>query len=654
MTLRRLRTIASAFAVLTLGLLAADPAAAAGKTSGEERAFLAAYDAYRADSLVRLDKQAPYLKGYILEPYFEYWRAELRLDDPSADDAVRAFLRRNPDGYLAQRLRADWLKELGKRADWQTFEQELAPLEHQDLEIRCYAWAARLARGDDAAYGEARAMWSVPSELPVGCRALAQQMVAAGRLSVDDIWGRVRLLLWDGKISAARRVIAYLPASEAPNEGALMQAAVAPRRLLARLPRVLSRRPVREVFMFALTRLARDDPDEAAGVLGATLAERLPAADTRRLWAFIATQAARDHDPAALEWYAQAGDNAGLSDEQLEWKARAALRAGDWRTVRESIDAMSAEASHKPAWIYWYARSLAALGDLRGAQAYYLMISDEPSFYSVLATEELGYMTALPKRAYVPSGQEVAQAGRDPGLQRALELYRLDLRTEATREWVYAIRHMDDHQLLAAAELALRAQVFDRVINTADKTTAVHNFKLRYLMPFRDLFGQSARACQLDEAWVLGLVRQESRFIVDARSGVGARGLMQLMPGTARWMARKIGLRYRPSEVGEARTNITLGTRYLKLVLDDLGQPVLASAAYNAGPRRAARWCGSKPLEGAIYVESIPFRETRNYVKNVMTNTVFYAALLGEPYVPLKQRLGMIPARSAGPVDDLR
>jgi soluble lytic murein transglycosylase len=649
MILRRFHTIAPALAALVLALFW--PAGAFAGDSGTERAFLAAYDAYHADSLTRLEREAARLKGYVLEPYVEFWRLELQLEDPRSNDAVRAFLQEQAGSYLAERLRADWLEALGKRADWKTFREALPQLEGPDLGIRCYAWQARLADGDQSAYEDARAMWSVPRELPEACRALAQQMIAAGRIGVDDIWERVRLLLWDGKISAARRLIAFLPAKEAPNERLLTYAAVAPRRLLAHLPRSLGSRPVREVFMFALTRLARDDPDEAAGVLGSKLGGRLPAADSRRLWAFVATEAARDHLPEALEWYAQVGDDALLTDEQLEWKVRAALRAGDWRTVHASIDAMSAAASREPAWVYWYARSLATLGDLRGAHAYFLMISDEPTFYGVLATEGLGYAIALPKRTYVPSEEEVAQASRVPGLQRALELYRLDLRTEATREWTYAIHGMNDHQLLASAELALRAGVFDRAINTADKTSRVQNYSMRYLMPFRDLFGESARACQLDEAWVLGLVRQESRFIVDAKSGAGARGLMQLMPRTARWVARKVGLRYRLSELGDARTNIALGTQYLKLVLDDLGHPVLASAAYNAGPRRAAGWCDDKPLEGAIYVESIPFRETRNYVKNVMTNTVFYAALLGQPYVPLKERLGTIPARGAEQVD---
>jgi soluble lytic murein transglycosylase len=205
---------------------------------------------------------------------------------------------------------------------------------------------------------------------------------------------------------------------------------------------------------------------------------------------------------------------------------------------------------------------------------------------------------------------------------------------------------MSDAQLLAAAELARRAEIFDRAINTADRTAQDHNYHVRYLAPFREVFRAQAQALELEEAWVLGLVRQESRFIVDATSSAGARGLMQLMPATARWIARRIGLSFSPQQVAEVETNVALGTGYLKHVLESLGHPLLASAGYNAGPGRAQRWRDAKPLEGAIYAETIPFNETRDYVKRVMANTMFYAALLGGPQPPLKERLGTIAPRA--------
>jgi soluble lytic murein transglycosylase len=223
------------------------------------------------------------------------------------------------------------------------------------------------------------------------------------------------------------------------------------------------------------------------------------------------------------------------------------------------------------------------------------------------------------------------------------------------REWLFSIRYLDDAKLLAAAEFARRTEIWDRSINAADRTVRTHNFALRYPLPYREVFSEYAKTYDLDEAWVLGLVRQESRFITDARSAAGAAGLMQVMPRTARFVAQKIGLRnYLRKGVTEVETNVTLGTGYLRLVLDQLGHQVLASAAYNAGPARARRWRDeSRALEGAIYTETIPFPETRDYVKKVMANSVFYAALIQKQVSPLKARLGTIAPRSgAEPAED--
>ncbi|TAK44044.1 MAG: lytic transglycosylase [Betaproteobacteria bacterium] len=635
MFLRHLLTIALAFAVLGPGAACAAP-----KKPAPDDALLAAYDAFRAGDVFKLQKQAAQLEGHLLEPYVDYWRLRLELEN-AAPPEVNGFLSRYQGSYLAERLRGEWLRELGRRGEWAAFDLELASFLSENLEIRCYAWSARLARADDGAYEEAQAMWREPKELPAGCAMLAETMIAVGRLDSAQIWDRVRLLLEHGQVAAAKRALGYLPGAEAPDERLLQQAASAPQRVLAHPPSSLESRAAREMLRFAFVRLARTDPRPAAEVLMGPLGLRLGDAERKSLWGRIAYEAARRHLAEAVAWYRLAGD-AELSDEQLAWKARAALRAADWEMVRAAIDPLSVTARQDPAWTYWYGRALAAQGSAEGARAYYLRISGQPHFYGLLAAEELGEAIAVPQPMHVAGEDEVALARRNPGLARALELYRLGLRSEATREWNFTIRGMDDPQLLAAAELARRAEVFDRAINTADRTARQHNFQVRFLAPFRDVFREQARAFDLEEAWVLGLVRQESRFIADARSSAGARGLMQLMPATASWMARRIGMSLSPQRVAEVGTNVTLGTGYLKYVLESLGHPVLASAAYNAGPGRARRWRDAKPLEGAIYAETIPFNETRDYVKKVMANTMFYAMLHGGRHTPLKQRLGTI------------
>ena len=610
-------------------------------------AILRAYDAFRAGDPLKLQRVSTVPASHVLAPYLEYWRLKLRLED-TPDAEVRAFLAQQSGSYLADRLRADWLKELGKRGDWEGFERELPPLAQDDLEIRCYGWLSRLARADESAYEEARAIWLEPREFTEGCDRLANRLLEAGRISVDDVWRRARVLFENSQLSAARSALATLPAGEKHDEWQLNQAATAPAKFLAASPRRLERRAAREMVLFAVVRLARTDPEAAVEVLRGKLGQLLPAEDAKYLWGRLAYEGARRLIPEAHQWYGLA-DVALLSDEQLAWKARAALRAADWQAVRDAVDRMSATARQDPAWTYWYGRALGAQGRADGARAYYLRVSGQPSFYGLLASEELGAMAGVPEPFYVSADAEVEAAKAVPGLARALELYRLDLRPEATREWVFSIRGMGDAELLAAAELARRAGIFDRAINTADRTLLTHNYKVRFLAPYKDVFSENARLFGLEEAWLYGLVRQESRFIPGAKSSVGARGLMQLMPATARWVAQRNGLRdFHPSRVNEVPMNVALGTGYLKHVLDDLGHAVLASAAYNAGPGRARRWRDTRPMEGAIYAETIPFNETRDYVKKVMANTMYYSQLIGGKLIPLKDRLGLIPAKVSG------
>jgi soluble lytic murein transglycosylase len=621
--------------------------------SSPDDALLAAYDAYRAGDPIKFARHARNLEGHALEPWLEYWRLSMRLEDMSNSE-VREFFARHGELYVAERLRADWLRILGKRGDWEEFERHARLYARDDLEVACYRWLGRIERGDEGALGEALAMWLEPSELPEGCQRLSELLAAGDHLTITRIWKRVRLLFEHGQITAAKTTLALLPKSEAPDERMLAEAARQPKRLIDRLPRSLEKRAAREVAVLAGVRYARNDPAGAAAALEGRLAEPLSDSEQAYLWGVIGYEAAREHHEKALEWYSRAG-NSPLDDRKLAWKVRAALREGAWPMVRDSIDRMSAPARNDSAWIYWYGRALAAQGEESGSRGYFLRIAGGTDFYGLLANEELGYAPMLPVERHVPSDAEVAAARDNAGLQRALELIRLGIRVEGVREWIHTIRHFDDVQLLAAAELARRDEVYDRAIHTADRTVRLHNFALRYPAPYHDVFREYANSHGVDESWVLGLVRQESRFNTTARSGTGAAGLMQVMPRTAKFVAHKMGLRnYRAKSVTDIETNVTLGTGYMKLVMEQLGHPVLASTAYNAGPSRARRWRDVKALEGAIYVETIPFPETRDYVKKVMSNAVFYAAVLDKGPLPLKKRLGVIlpPGATEAPLED--
>ncbi len=205
----------------------------------------------------------------------------------------------------------------------------------------------------------------------------------------------------------------------------------------------------------------------------------------------------------------------------------------------------------------------------------------------------------------------------------------LGLRNEGVREWNFSLRGMNDRALLAAAELACEREVWDRCINTSERTRNEIDLAQRFPMPYRSEVIAKSAELGLDAAYVYGLIRQESRFVADARSSVGAMGLMQLMPATARWTARKIGLPFSADTITDRDVNLKIGTGYLKLVLDDFdGSQLMAAAAYNAGPNRSRRWREGALLEPAIWAENIPFNETRDYVKKVLSNATVYAALL--------------------------
>ena len=403
----------------------------------------------------------------------------------------------------------------------------------------------------------------------------------------------------------------------------------------------------RELAAFAVARLAANDPRQAADELE-RLKSRLQDGERQWAWSQIGLQGAKKHLSEAVDWYARAGKTP-LSEEGHQWKVRAALRAQDWGVVRDSIQAMPAELAAKPEWTYWLGRALHAGGRTTEGNALFEKIAGQANFYGNLADEELGRTVVPPPKATAASTEEQRAARDNPAIRRALAFFRNDMRTEAVREWNWALRGMDDRQLLAAADLAKRNQIWDRAINTADRTKNEHDYSLRFLAPYGETVRPAAQNQSLDDAWVYGLMRQESRFITSAKSNVGASGLMQLMPATAKWVARKIGLRdFSQGRVNDTETNVLLGTSYMRLVMENLdNHPVLASAAYNAGPGRAKKWRADRPLEGAIYAETIPFSETRDYVKKVMSNAVYYSTLFNGKPDSLKARLGTIGARTA-------
>ena len=613
--------------------------------ASHETDFFAAREAFRSGNISRFDTMAARLQGHVLEPYVAYMQLMLRLKEASPDE-IKDFTQRNGDSFLADRLLAEWLRMLAKNQRWELFMSEYPALITKDSDLVCYALQARIALGDGAALAEAKPYWFGAEEQPSSCLPLSDALATNGLLTVEDVWTRLRLTLEAGNVSVAKHVARYFPGQQEIPLRELERAAENPLAFLDKLPVDLKTRAGRELTLFALSRAARAQPQQALPYWN-SLRARFDAEEQAYGWGQLALHAARKHDPAALAWFGKA-DETRLSDLQLAWKVRAALREQNWQEVQAAIAAMSETEQNQGSWRYWKARAFKAQGKAVQANVILAPLSREFNYYGQLAAGELGVVAGLPTETFKAGEDEIKAMEKLPAIRRALALYEMNLRYEANREWMWAMRGLDDKRLLAAAEVAQRHGWYDRAISTADKTQQLHDFNLRFPSPHRDVMQEQARQVGLDEAWVYGLIRQESRFVQQARSGVGASGLMQLMPKTALWVAKRIGMKnFNQSLVNQLDTNVALGTYYLKYVLDKLdGQPVLATAAYNAGPSRAIRWRSTNPMEGAIYAETIPFTETRGYVQKVMSNAVYYGNRFGQQLQSLKQRLGTIASGS--------
>ncbi len=542
------------------------------------------------------------------------------------DDAwVQQFLSQASDSAMAENVRNEWLKTLGARGQWDLFRQEFSKLNAAGVaqEVQCYA---DLSSGNDSKAAE---LVRVTGKLPAGCTRLVESAAASGRLNTNDAWRRVRGLLSNSQTTDARNLAAALGS---PFEGGAQGATE-----------------------YSLLSVIGKDARKSASA-AATLSDMesgLSREQRSFAWGVLGHYHAQSQNmPTALSYYGRVSDRKQLTDEQLEWYARSALRLQRWDELASVIQHMPEKLQKDPTWQYWLGRSFAAQGKSSQAKEMYeKAAASGRNFYAVLAGEELGRRINTRNNVSDADARDVRRMSEDGAIKRALVLFKNSqsngdskMRRQAQAEWRFATRDFNEDNLLTAAQVAFDNQFYDMAINSADRTDHKLNYKLRYISPFKDLTVRYASQAGIDPAWVYGLIRQESRFVMGAQSSVGAQGLMQVMPATAREIAGKIGMS--SSELYTMDGNIRMGTWYMADAKRRLqNNEVMATAGYNAGPGRARNWQASSPLEGAIYAETIPFTETRDYVKKVMTNATYYASLFNEPQTSLKQRMGTVPGR---------
>lgn len=593
--------------------------------SEEDLIFIDLREAARKNDLLKSLELAAQLRDYPLQDYVEYFKLKPRLYDSSgranpstdADNEVESFLTRYQGSALADRLRNDWILVLGKRRSWSEVDRQYPRFVlDDDTQVKCYSYIARLYKGENPKQIGMAAKANILDARYFGdaCPEAVQLLQMRGGLTKEEALGISRNAAESGFDSLAKKI------ADDPIIDFIKSARANPNSALNKV-----------------------DSIDVAG-----------SNESRgELYAAIGLFLAKKLDPQALEAFKlqhQLSDSKLLSPESSEWKVRAALREKDWKFVKESIDGMPDWIRGRdPAWTYWYGRALKELKDPR-ANEYFLSVSSQFNFYGQLALEEMHQPIVIPQKTNV-SEEEIVEMGKThPAFDKAAKLYAMNLRTEGNREWNWELRNFSDRELLAAAEYGKRLGLLDRTVNTADRTKIEHNFSLRFPTPFIEKLGPITQKINLDVNWVYGLIRQESRFIMAAKSHVGASGLMQVMPATGAFVAKKIGLSdYRPSDLSDINTNLLIGSNYLGMVLNDLDNSWgLASAAYNAGPGRPKQWRQSlkKPVDGAIFAETIPLNETRTYVKNVLSNSIYYANLSGKKH-SLKEKLGIVYPSSA-------
>ena len=668
--------------VLVAPAVAQDSAAPLTRSSNAagDALILEMNKAFKRGDKSRLTQLLPQARGHTLEVWSAYWELKARLDEASPQE-VQGFFSRYAGSYQEDRLRNDWLLLLGQRRDWVAFAAEYPNFRmNDDREVRCYALLVEHLKNpaqDPQLAQEVRKNWFLQREADDGCTTAVSRLVGSKNLTQQDVWQKARLALEANRPRAARDAVQII-APEALDM--VTELTSSPIKFLAGKHLAL-RKLRKEIITLALVKLAASDADGAAFQMENKWGMQLGTEERNWIWGVIGRQAATRLGavPAgdALQYFSKVTRDTDLTDDMLGWKTRAALRSAgqpDWQQVLRAINAMSDEGRKEPTWSYWKARALLALappdspsrgasGDVTAitiapqrAEALALLqsIASVRGFYEQLALEDLGQKITVPAKPVPLTTEEKEAARLNPGLNRSAYAILIGLRPEGVREWNYSTNlhqrgSMGERELLAAAQFACDRQIWDRCINTSERTQTVLDFDQRFPMPFRETVVKRSRAINLDPAYVYGLIRQESRFIMDARSGVGASGLMQVMPATARWTAKKIGLDgFSTDQLNDRETNITIGTAYLKLALDDLGGSMpMAAAAYNAGPGRPRSWRNGNVLDGAIWAENVPFSETRDYVKKVLSNATNYAAILtGQPQ-SLKARLGMVGPRDA-------
>ncbi|MCQ4309833.1 transglycosylase SLT domain-containing protein [Pseudomonas stutzeri] len=578
-------------------------------------------------------RHASALRDYPLEPYLAYDELTARLKTASNDE-VEKFLAEHGDLPQASWMKLRWLRLLAARGDWRPFVAHYDPAMNF-AELDCLYGQYQLSSGQTKqGYETAERLWLVGKSQHNACDALFERWRDAGQLSEHLVWQRTKLAVESGNYGLANFLVKSLPTMKSQGE-LLVEVAQKPQ-MLGQTGRFMSpNQAMGDIVSIGLRRLARKDPEKALGLLD-SYARRLSFSTDEKV--AIARQIgltlAKRFDARALTVMAEY-DPELRDDTVSEWRARLLLRLGRWDDAHALIQRFTGELADSNRWRYWNARSL-ELAQPNGKQAIplYQPVASERDFYGFLSADRIQAPYKLNHQPLALDPKLMQKVRNTAGIRRAMEFHARGEIVNGRREWYHVSRLFSRDELVAQARLAYDMEWYFPAIRTISQAKYWDDLDIRFPMAYRSSLVNAAKAREIHPSWVFAITRQESAFMADARSPVGATGLMQLMPATAKETARRFDIPLSShQQVLNPSTNIQLGAAYLSQIYGQFkGNRVLASAAYNAGPGRVRQWLrNAEHLPFDVWVENIPFDETRQYVQNVLTYSVIYGQKLNAP-----------------------
>jgi len=638
--------ITEIFAAIAMLMAAMIGSPAQASIEHQRQLFHDASHALQTNQISKFNRLLKQLDDYPAQAYLEYdsFRRNITRLKPQQVDL---FLQRYGDYPFAHHARGRWLDTLARRGDWERYLQYFD--DRSNTRLQCISFQARLKLGRLEGLNEdISKVWLRGYSQPPQCDAAFSYYLKSHENPEDVIWARIEKAFKARRPGLALYLGKKLDAQSRATVETWYRAHNRPEKSLRQLAESKDSDRTRDIIVHAMDRLARKNSLKALdawNLIGDQFA--FTPEQKAQVQLRIALSAALQHKSEARALLSSL-DPEAMNDQAYLWLARIQLRGRDWSGLLNTINRMPTHLHEENEWQYWLSRSMEAEGQVSGSLTLLEQLSGKSSYYGFLAADKL-------KREYLIEQENAASTGVDedaflaenPHMLRARELFFLDRMVDAKREWFQALRYLDQDQIKQAATLASRWQWHDSAIRTVAKTPHRSDYSLRFPMPYKQQVLEHAQARKLDPSLIYGVMRRESLFDPLARSSVGALGLMQLMPSTARNVASSLGMkRPRKSDILHVENNIRFGTQYLRNVMNRFDNNVaLAAAAYNAGPGNVKKWLPrDQTMEADLWVETVPFKETRNYVQAVLAYSTVFDRSLGKSTL-MSSRMGDIKTR---------